>query len=78
MPFLLLLSRRFKATRRGLAAVAVTLLLSQGAYTAWLILPAAGPLPVAGWLLVLALFVAGAGVFVNRFCRAARRGRVSG
>jgi hypothetical protein len=77
VPFLLLLSRRFKATRRGLAAVAVTLLLSQGAYTAWLILPAAGPLSVAGWLLVLALFVAGAGVFVNRFCRAARRGRVS-
>jgi hypothetical protein len=77
-PFLLLLSRRFKATRRGLAAVAFTLLLSQWAYTAWLILPAAGPLPAVGWLLVLALFIAGAGIFINRFCRAARRGRAAG
>jgi hypothetical protein len=73
LPFLLLLSRRYKANAAGLALVAVMLLLSQGLYTAWLILPAAGRFSPAGWLLVLALLVTGAGVGLNRFAAMARK-----
>ncbi len=72
LPFLLLLSRRFKASAGGLAFVAIMLLLSQGLYTAWLILPSAGHLHFAGWLLVLALLAAGAGGFADRYCAMAR------
>jgi len=72
-PFLLLLSRRYKTSAKGLAVVAVTLLLSQVLYTAWLILPAAGPLSPAGWLLVLAILLAGGAVFVDRYCATARQ-----
>jgi hypothetical protein len=78
LPFALLLSRRFKARTGGLAAVAGTLLLGQGIYTAWLILPAAGRISPAGWLLVLALLAAGGAVFVERYVTAVRRlGRAS-
>lgn len=73
LPFLLLLSRRYKATRGGLAVVAVVVLLSQGLYTAWLILPAAGRLSAAGWGLVLALLVTGTGAGLNRYGALARR-----
>jgi len=73
VPFLLLLSRRYKTKSGGLAAVAGLLLLSQVAFTAWLILPAAGPLPPGGWLLAGALLLAGGAVFINRYAAAARR-----
>jgi hypothetical protein len=72
LPFLLLLSRRLKASAGGLAFVAVMLLLSQGLYTAWLILPSAGILPSTGWLLVLALLVAGGGGLTDRYHAIAR------
>lgn len=73
VPFLLLLSRRFKSDARGLAIVAVMLLLSQCLYTAWLILPAGGGLSLAGGGMVLALLVAGAAVFIDRYCATARK-----
>jgi hypothetical protein len=73
VPFLLLLSRRYKASAMGLATVAVMLLLSQGLYTAWLILPSAGRLSATGWLLVLALLIAGGCGFANRFIAKARK-----
>jgi hypothetical protein len=72
VPFFLLLSRRCKASAGGLALVAGMLLLSQVLYTAWLILPSAGRLTPAGWLLVLALLVAGGGSFADRFWAMAR------
>jgi hypothetical protein len=75
VPFPLLLSRRYKASVGGLAFVAVMVLLSQGLYTAWLILPAAGHLSGPGWLLVSALLVAGGAALVDRFCATARRMR---
>lgn len=77
VPFLLLLSRRYKASAGGLAGVAIMLLLSQGVYTAWLILPVAGHFSPAGWLLVSALLVAGGAVFIDRYGAAARRLRRS-
>jgi hypothetical protein len=73
LPFLLLLSRRYKAHAGGLAVVAVMLLLSQGLYTAWLILPAARSFSPPGWLLVLALLVTGTGAGLNRFAAMARK-----
>ncbi len=73
LPFLLLLSRRYKANAGGLAVVAVMLLLSQGLYTAWLILPSAGRFSSAGWLLVLALLVTGAAAGLNRYGAMARK-----
>jgi peptidoglycan/LPS O-acetylase OafA/YrhL len=73
LPFLLLLSRRYKSSARGLAAVAVMLMLGQGLYTAWLILPSAGRFSPTGGLLALALLVAGGAVFADRFRAAARR-----
>ena len=73
IPFLLLLSRRYKSSSWGLAVVAVMLILGQGLYTAWLILPSAGRLSPMGGLLALALLVAGGAVFVDRFSAAARR-----
>ena len=73
LPFLLLLSRRYKASAAGLAVVAVMLLLSQVLYTAWLILPAAGHFSPAGWLLVLALLVTGVATSLNRYGAMARR-----
>lgn len=72
LPFLLLLSRRYKANAAGLAVVAVMLLLSQGLYTAWLILPSAGRFSAAGWWLVLTLLVTGAGTCLNRYVAVAR------
>jgi hypothetical protein len=72
VPFLLLLSRRCKASAGGLALCAGTLLLSQVIYTAWLILPSAGHLSAAGWLLVLGLLVAGGTSFADRFWAVAR------
>ncbi len=73
LPFLLLLSRRAKQCAGGLAWVAVMLMLSHGLYTAWLILPVAGPLSPAGWLLVLTLLAAGWAVLVECFWAAARQ-----
>jgi hypothetical protein len=72
LPFLLLLSRSYKMKAGGLAVVAVMLLLSQGLYTAWLILPAAGRFSPAGWCLVLALLVSGAGAGLSRYAATAR------
>ncbi len=77
VPFLLLLSRRYKASAGGLALVAVMLMLSQGLYTAWLIVPAAGHFSSAGWLLVLALLTAVGAVFIDRYCATARQLRGS-
>jgi len=73
LPFGLLLSRKFKARAAGLAAVAGLLLLGQGIYTAWLILPAAGRLSSAGCFLVIVLLAAGGGAFVERYLAAVRR-----
>ena len=73
VPFLLLLSRRYKTKAGGLAFVALMLLLGQVTYTAWLILPAAGPLSPGGWLLAGALLLAGGAAFINRYAAAARR-----
>jgi hypothetical protein len=73
LPFGLLLSRKFKARTAGLAAVTGLLLLGQGIYTAWLILPAAGRLSSAGCFLVIVLLAAGGGVFVERYLAAVRR-----
>jgi hypothetical protein len=73
VPFLLLLSRRFKSGTWGLAVVAIMLLLSQGLYTGWLILPAAGKMAPSGWAFVLTLLVAGVAVFIDRYCAAARK-----
>ncbi|MEO6876642.1 MAG: hypothetical protein ABI222_17645 [Opitutaceae bacterium] len=73
VPFLLLLSRRFKSSIRGLAVVAVMLLLSQWLYTAWLILPTMGKFSLAAWGLVLALLLAGVAVFIDRYCATARK-----
>jgi hypothetical protein len=73
LPFLLLLSRSYKMKAGGLAVVAVMLLLSQGLYTAWLILPAAGRFSAAGWCLVLALLVSGAGAGLSRYVATARK-----
>ena len=73
LPFLLLLSRNYKMKSGGLVAVAIMLLLGQGLYTAWLILPVAGRFPPAGWGLVLALLVAGAAAGLNRFAATARK-----
>ena len=73
LPFLLLLSRNYKVKAGGLAAVAIMLLLGQGLYTAWLILPVAGRFSPAGWGLVLSLLVAGAAAGLNRFAAAARK-----
>ena len=73
VPFVLLLSRRYKSSAGGLAGVAGALLLGQGVYTAWLILPAAGRFSAAGWLLVVALLVAGGAVFIDRYGAAARQ-----
>ncbi|MEO6992439.1 MAG: hypothetical protein ABI273_02310 [Lacunisphaera sp.] len=72
VPFLLLLSRRFKSSIRGLAVVAAMLLLSQVLYTAWLILPAATGLSPAGCGLVLMLSVTGVAIFIDRYCAMAR------
>jgi amino acid permease len=75
LPFLLLLSRRYKASAGGLAVVAVMLLLGQGLYTAWLILPSASHISPASWLLVLTLLVAGAGAGLNCYGAKARKFR---
>ncbi len=73
LPFLLLLSRSYKMKAGGLAAVAIMLLLGQGLYSAWLILPVAGRISPAGWGLVLALLVAGVALGLNRFAATVRK-----
>jgi hypothetical protein len=77
LPFVLLLSRRYKSNAGGLAIVAVMLLIGQSVHTAWLILPAAAHFSPVGWLLIVALLVAGMAVFIDRFAAAARRLRRS-
>jgi hypothetical protein len=73
LPFFLLLSRRLKRSAPGLAWVTVLLIASQLAYTAWVILPAGGHLPLPGAILAGCFLLAGMGLFINRFAGAAWR-----
>ena len=73
VPFLFLLSRRFKRFPGGLAAVAGLLLCGQLAYVTWTILPAFTSSSRAGIALGLAALVGALGVFLNRYVAAARR-----
>jgi hypothetical protein len=71
-PFMLLLSRGLKSRRLALAAIATLLLAGQLAYTIWLIVPAAPPATGVAWGLAVALLVAAAALFLNRYLAAAR------
>lgn len=73
LPFLFLLSRRFKRWPAGLGGAALTLLAAQWLFHAWLILPAFAPWsPLAG-ALALALSLGAVGLFLNRYLALARR-----
>jgi hypothetical protein len=77
LPFVFLLSRRWKRSRRGLASLAALLLGGQLAYVTWAILPAFTP---RGWfavLLAVAALVGALGLFLNRYVATARRLRVA-
>jgi hypothetical protein len=73
LPFLFLLSRRFRTFPGGLAGIALVLLAAQWVYIGWIILPA---FPVSGAVsasLILATLLAGGGFFLNRYLSIARR-----
>lgn len=72
IPFLLLLSRRVKSSRLGLAWMAGMLLAAQLAYMGWVILPAGGPLSLRGMLLTASILTALAGILMNQYARSAR------
>jgi hypothetical protein len=77
VPFVFLLSRRWKGSRAGLAALAALLVGGQLAYVTWAILPAFTP---RGWLtvsLAVAALVGALGLFVNRYLATARRLRAA-
>jgi hypothetical protein len=74
-PFLILLSRRMKASAAGLATAAGLLFATHTIYMIWVIVPAGGPLTPGTTLLFLAFLAAGGGLFVNRFAHAAGRPR---
>jgi hypothetical protein len=71
-PFFMLLSRRLKRSTAGLAWVASLLLVSQLAYTAWVIVPVDRAMTLRGGLLAAALLAGALGLFANRFARTAR------
>ncbi len=73
LPFLFLLSRRFKRFPASLAGVSLLLLGAQLAYLAWLILPAFPRLSPLSFGLALTLPTAALGFFLNRYLAAARR-----
>lgn len=73
LPFLFLLSRRFKRLPAGLAGAALLLVVAQLTYLAWLILPAFGPLGPRAFALDVTLPVAALGLFLNRYLAAARQ-----
>lgn len=73
LPFLFLLSRRFKTFPAGLAGISLVLLVTQLAYTAWTILPAFAPTIPDAVPLALTLAAAGGGFFLNRYLHLARR-----
>jgi len=73
LPFLFLLSRRFKRAPAGLVGVSLVLLLAQLTYLAWLILPAFSPLGVRTVALAVTLPIAALAVFLNRYLAVARR-----
>lgn len=72
IPFFMLLSRPLKQSTAGLAWVASLLLVSQLAYTAWLVVPVAGAMTLGGGVLTAALPAGALGLFTSRFARAAR------
>jgi hypothetical protein len=72
IPFFMLLSRPLKQSTAGLAWVASLLLVSQLAYTAWLVVPVAGAMSLGGGALTAALLAGALGLFTSRFARAAR------
>ncbi|PTY06940.1 hypothetical protein DB347_10085 [Opitutaceae bacterium EW11] len=61
LPFLILLSRKWKQRSAVLAGVALSLAVSQLAYLAWMILPSFGDASAATCLLAVALAAAGIG-----------------
>lgn len=73
VPFLLLLSRRLKRSRRGLVAVAALLFVGQVGYLAVIILPSFPRAVSAAPGLPLVLFVATGALFLNRYLAGARR-----
>jgi hypothetical protein len=75
IPFFLLLSRRVKASRPGLAWAAGMILAAQIGYLAWVILPAGGPMSLRGSLDVAAIAAAAAAFLVYRVARGARLSR---
>jgi hypothetical protein len=77
VPFFLLLSRRVKGSRVGLAWTAGMLLAAQMGYTAWIILPAGGHLSFRGAAAVVAIICAGGSLLINRFIHGASRARRS-
>lgn len=75
LPFLVLLSRRFKQRRAGLIGVSLVLLAAQLTYIAWLILPAYPAQSLPTPVLAGTASIAGLGFFVNRYLAMARRYR---
>lgn len=73
LPFLFLLSRRFKRFPAGLAGVSAMLLAAQLTYLAWIILPAFQPLRPLSCVLAVTLPAAALALFLNRYLAAARR-----
>ena len=73
LPFLFLLSRRFKRFPAGLAGIALVLFAGQLTYLAWLILPAFQPLGPRAFTLAFTLSAAALGFFLNRYLAAARQ-----
>lgn len=72
-PFFLLLSRRNKQSRGGLAAIAALLVLGQVGYCAWIIVPAFPDQDWGSLTLEAALLVAAGALFLNRYVAGARR-----
>jgi hypothetical protein len=73
LPMAVLLSRAFKLSKAMLTAVAVTLVIGQIIYAAWLILPAFPTVGPVALSMSVALLVAGAALFTNFYLDAALR-----
>lgn len=69
LPFLILLSRKWKRRPAMLGAVAASLLLSQFAYLAWMILPSFPRATNPGYLLAAALAATAVGAFFQVYLR---------
>jgi hypothetical protein len=76
LPFVFLLSRRFKQFPAGLTGAALVLVAAQLTYTGWTILPASSPTTPASLGLALALLVAFGGLFASRYLVLIRRAEI--